>query len=143
MKASLAFFNELSAKLSVELSNQPERIRAALTNEGAESSAVIVSLRLHASVFENRVFRELTEEELEVVVLEEPEIALRGLADVVTHPAPGGVHFTVRSLLDAIEVTERQTRARSKWFGGIDVHHVFFEGLDRGDDGVWQIIWAS
>jgi len=35
------------------------------------------------------------------------------------------------------------TRDSSKWFGGIDVHHVFFEGIHLDEDDVWAIHWGS
>jgi hypothetical protein len=31
----------------------------------------------------------------------------------------------------------------SEWFGGVDVHHVFFEGLHEDVDGVWVANWGS
>jgi hypothetical protein len=30
-----------------------------------------------------------------------------------------------------------------RWLGGVDVHHVFFEGIKLGDDGVWGTGWGS
>ena len=74
-----------------------------------------------------------------------PSIRLRSRGDeeVVTHDAPNGSHFTVRELLRAVEETERRARPRSQWFGGIDVHHVCFEGLYLWDAGVWTILWGS
>ena len=34
-------------------------------------------------------------------------------------------------------------QGNSEWFGGVDVHHVFFEGIHLADDGVWDIYWGS
>jgi hypothetical protein len=39
--------------------------------------------------------------------------------------------------------TERQTRADSDWLDGVDVHHVYFEGLSGGTGGIWEINWGS
>ena len=33
--------------------------------------------------------------------------------------------------------------AQSEWFDGVDVHHVFFEGIHQDSDGVWEIYWGS
>jgi len=35
----------------------------------------------------------------------------------------------VQELLRAVELTEQKTRENTEWFGGIDVHHMYFEGL--------------
>jgi hypothetical protein len=141
--SALAFFKKLSGVLRIQLSEPTERITEALENQKATPTAVIVSLRLEATVYENDDFRELTEEELSRVVFEEPAIVLRGFGRAISHSAPNGVHFTVRDMLAAVEETERQTRGESEWFEGVDVHHVFFEGIHLGEDGVWEIHWGS
>jgi hypothetical protein len=56
--------------------------------------------------------------------------------------APDGATFTIRDLAAAIAKTERESRERGEWLGGIDVHHIFFEGLSFDDD-VWTISWGS
>jgi len=60
---------------------------------------------------------------------------------VVVHRAPSAGAFTVRDLLAAVEETERRTRAQSEWFGGVDIHHCFFQGIEVDDQGVWRISW--
>jgi hypothetical protein len=138
----LAFFNRISATLSIKLTEPAQPVAEGLQNQKAAPSATIQSLELRPSVYENEKFRPLTPKELDRVVLDEPEIRLRSLGEAVTHKAPNGEHFTVRDLLAAVEETERQTRAQSAWFGGIDVHHVFFEGI-HPEDGGWRIYWGS
>jgi hypothetical protein len=51
----------------------------------------------------------------------------------------------IDDLIAAIEETERRTRGNTQWFGEIDVHHVYFEGLVPAADaeGVWEIVWGS
>jgi len=140
----MEFLNTLSGTLEIELTEAPERIAPNLDNMKAPASARIERLALKAQVFENDDLRPLTEEELERVVWQGPEIRLIGEnGAAVAHRAPNGKSFTVREVLAAIEETERQTRGSSEWFGGIDVHHVFFEGLEQEDDNCWQILWGS
>lgn len=144
-RSNLEFFSNLSATLEVELTEPAEPV-ANLANLAAKPEAEIVDVRLCAQVFEEKEqdFRDLTEEELALVVLAEPRIRLRGeAADVIEHEAPDGRSFTVREMLAAIEETERRTRGNSEWLGGIDVHHCFFEGIYQAEDGVWQIEWGS
>ena len=140
---SLEFFNELSGKLKIELSEPSREITESLHNRAAPPTASIVSVRLDASVFERDDFRPLTEAELGQIVLTESEIRMAGRGDVVVHRAPAGGVFTVRDLLAAVEETERRTRAQAEWFGGVDIHHCFFEGIELDDQGVWRISWGS
>ncbi|GAB2663226.1 hypothetical protein GCM10027088_47380 [Nocardia goodfellowii] len=76
-------------------------------------------------------------------MLESPVLNLRGFGDPVEHRASNGKWFTVRDLVTAIAETERRTRQQSQWYGGVDVHHVYFEGIHEGADGVWEIYWGS
>ncbi|OWK38522.1 hypothetical protein [Fimbriiglobus ruber] len=141
----LEFFNSLSGRLEVELSVPAEPI-GDLENLRAPADAQMVRLELRAEVFnrDTEDFRPLTPDELESVAFRGRSIQLRSEdGEAVSHDAPNGSFFTVRELLQAVEETERRTRAQSEWFGGIDVHHVFFEGIHPGDGGVWDIYWGS
>ena len=141
----LQFFNSLSGKLKIELTVPPEQI-GNLDNVRATPEAKIKSLKLTAEVFNRdaKIFRELTPEELQSVAFRASRITLRGEGgSTVTHAAPNGAFFTVQDMLKAVEETERQARGNSEWLGGVDVHHVFFEGIHPGDDGIWEIYWGS
>ena len=140
---SIRLPDALSATLEIELSEPTSSISEALENQKASSTAKITSVRLRASMVDGNDLRDATEEELNQLAFDQPEIELRSYGDAVTHRAPNGASFTLRDLLSAIEETERRTRHQSEWFGGIDAHHVFFEGLEREPDGVWQIGWGS
>lgn len=143
---ALEFFNRLTGRLELELSEPPVQIAPALLNMRAPESARLVKVALELEYFEEGADdpRPLTEEEWALVVLRTPTLVLRGEAEEpVEHRALNGEHFTVRELVDAIIATERATRGMSEWFGGIDVHHVYFEGIDEEDDGSWTISWGS
>lgn len=147
---ALAFFNGLSGRLEIELTEAPERISPALQNLRASPSATIARLSLRAEVYEREsasgpaLFRPLTEDELERVVIRDPQVTLIGEGrDAITFDAPNGASFTVRDLLAAVEETERRSRGDSEWYGGIDVHHVFFQGIHYDTDGLWRISWGS
>merc|ERR1712150_155897 len=53
--------------------------------------------------------------------------------------------FTVRQIFDIVEEFEMQARPLNKWFGGIDAHHIYFEGFDKidGKDNHYRINWGS
>jgi hypothetical protein len=141
----LEFFNGISATLEIEMSSPPENI-GDTANQRALPTATIKSLALKAQVVEGDPpkGRELTGKELQGVAFQGATIQLRGEGGVtVTHQAANGQAFTVQELLKAVEDTERQSRPSSEWFGGVDMHHVYFEGIAEGEDGVWDIQWGS
>lgn len=144
----LEFFNTIGGKLEIELDVPAEPV-GELLNVRATPEAKVVRMELQAEIFnpDDETFRPLTPEELDGVAFRGGSITLRSEdGEPVTHAAPNGTFFTVRELLRAVEETERQTRAQTEWLGGIDVHHVFFEGIhpsEEGDDGVWDIYWGS
>lgn len=141
----LDFFNSLSGYLAIEL-DAPARPMAGLENIQASPDARIVRLELQAEYYDRETgeVRPLTPAELERVVFRGRSIQLRSEdGEPVTHHAPNGEHFTVTELLRAVEETERQTRGQSEWFGGVDVHHVYFEGVHPAEDGAWEICWGS
>lgn len=145
---ALDFFNGLSATLEIQLTEPASQIAENLANLKASPQAEIAHLSLEAKVFneEDESFRALTPEELSIVILPISRIQLKGESgDIVEHKAPNGKDFTIKDLIKAVEETERKTRGDSEWFGGIDVHHVFFEGIyqDEDDKDVWEIWWGS
>jgi hypothetical protein len=142
----LAFFNSLSGRLDIQLTESPSPITDSLYNLAAPPTARIASVELRLDAFEEDKgdFRPLTEDEWNRVAFRDSTIQLRGAGErVVEHRASNGRWFSTRELAKAIEETERQTRGYSNWFGGIDVHHVFFQGIELGDDGVWSTSWGS
>lgn len=141
----LTFFNSLSGRLKIDLDIPAEQV-GHLTNLRASPTARVVRLTLEAEVFirDTGEFRPLNPEEWDAVAFRGRSIRLRtDDGEAVLHHAPNGSFFTVRELLQAVEETERRTRDRSEWLGGVDIHHIFFEGIHPGEDGVWQIYWGS
>ena len=141
----LEFFNSLSGELEIQLTAPTENI-GNLANQRAPSDARIKSLKLVAEVVDesSNTTRQLTVEEMRSVAFQGASIQLRGAAEQTTaHQAPNGEYFTVRDLLNAVEEAEWRSRGDSEWFGGVDVHHVYFEGIYQADDGIWDIYWGS
>jgi hypothetical protein len=145
-QAGLDFFNALSGHLDVTLTEPAKPLSEHVMNLQAAPTAQIASIALRLSVYQpdkDEKFRDLTDDEWQRVVLCAASIRMCGETDkIVEHAAPAGA-FTVRDLAAAIAETERQGRGDSNWLGGIDVHHVFFEGIEQNDDGVWAIRWGS
>lgn len=110
----------------------------------APPTARVKSVKLRAEVFENNDVRPLTEEELNSIALRQPSVTLQNdSGKQVTHRASNGAHFTVRELLNAVEETERKLRAETEWLGGVDVHHIYFEGIEPIGPATFQILWGS
>ena len=143
--SGLDFFNRISGTLEIELS-EPAKPVGNLLNVAASPDAEICSIKLRPYFIEEDADdgRDLTPDELALVVIPQPTIRLRGEGgSVVEHQAPNREHFTVADLLQAIEETERRTRGESEWLGGVDVHHIYFEGIAKDSDGSWMILWGS
>jgi hypothetical protein len=140
----LAFLNKrISGHLDVELTEAPVKVSPGLENRKATATAALKDVTLEAKVFTDDDFRPLTAAELDLVVFRGPSLRLLSYGGAVTHPAPRCGRFTVRDVLAAVEETERRTRGDSEWFDGVDVHHVYFEGLQLTDDGAWIVHWGS
>lgn len=52
-------------------------------------------------------------------------------------------YFTIQEMVDMVVEFEKVDRPKTRWFGGIDAHHVFFEGLRKQKDGSYSVCWGS
>ena len=52
-------------------------------------------------------------------------------------------YFTTKQMVDMVIAFEKVDRPKSSWFGGIDAHHVWFEGVKKDEDGFYFIRWGS
>ena len=53
-------------------------------------------------------------------------------------------YFTIQEVIANIIDFEMARRPKTNWFGGIDDHHVFFEGMIPNADGAsFNICWGS
>ena len=121
-------------------------ISEALINECAEPSARIKSMKLELQMYNRdseENFRDLTVSELDAIVLDEDNIILYDYLskEKTKHSFAGPI--TLRDLQTAIELHEEQVRSKTEWFGGVDIHHIFFEGLTLLDDGSYNVSWGS
>ena len=131
---NLKEFNDIysGSILEIELSKKRKKISKNLLNEKAPPDALIKNLTL--------VPIELPSKE---VVLKCKTLKIRGRSgEIIEHKCN---HFTAADLIKAIEKTECLTRSDTEWFGGIDVHHIYFEGLhkDPSNPDVYDVYWGS
>src|SRR5271170_5702216 len=118
-----------SGSLNIILTKKPKEISPNLLNSAAPADAKVKKVKFDYSINNiNCNGRDVTDEELDKTIIYVNKIKITGRSGrSVTHDAPNSKNFTVRELFKAIEKTEFETRgdAKGKWFGGIDVHHVF------------------
>jgi hypothetical protein len=145
IQANFEFFNRLCGNIKNELT-EPAEHYGNMANLAAKPSAKIVDIKYYPQVWEEDKdeLHDLTEAELQLEIFQHPSIRLRGEGEVVVeHSAPNGNSFTIQDMIIAIEVTERKSRGSSEWLGGIDVHHIYFEGIHQDENGDWEIHWGS
>lgn len=146
-KISLKAFNNMFSMgaLEIELTKKPKQISKMLLNVSASPNAKIKSIKFRPNVwnddFDDR-FVKPTKEQLANIVIEKPTITVKSDGGTVTFDAPNGEYFTAGNLIKVIEKTERKTRKNTEWFGGIDVHHIYFEGLHK-EGKYYTIYWGS
>ena len=50
---------------------------------------------------------------------------------------------TGEEMADIVVEFEKEDRPKTEWFGGIDAHHIFFEGMHKNKDNSYTIHWGS
>jgi hypothetical protein len=141
----LEFFNKLGGQLEIQLSEQTVPINPKVANRKATSNATIKGVVMKGEFYESDEigYRDLLKSELDQIAFNGSSIILSGAGnEPVEHQASNKSFFTVKELFKAIEITELKTRHKTDWFGGINVHHVYFEGIEC-QNGTWLIYWGS
>ena len=94
----------------------------------------------------------LTQEELDVPAFIGSEISLssvrfdrKGKKVTASHMSfcNHAGYFTIQEMVDMVVEFEKVDRPKTCWFGGIDAHHIYFEGLRKEKDGSYRILWGS
>ena len=52
-------------------------------------------------------------------------------------------HFTVDDVIRCVVEFDREARPKTKWLGGIDCHHIFFDGFHETSEGYYVPLWGS
>jgi hypothetical protein len=146
-------FNKLTFTLQIEVSAMAPR--PGLYNEFAAPGADMLGIGISDPyVYERDDGKEehagepgdITADDLASIALLKPSITFYDDCTnyEATFPAPAGqVYFTVSDLLNTLVAWEQQNRPRTEWFGGMDIHHVFFEGLEPNAEGKYYVAWGS
>ena len=51
--------------------------------------------------------------------------------------------FTVTEFMECIVEFEKEDRPKSRWGGGVDCHHIFYDGLMYKEGKGYKILWGS
>jgi len=141
-------FNNLSGTIEIELTEDKQSLGNTWMVRASET-AHIKNISWDPQVCQRKnkewFFRPLTDEERSLVAFKEPTIRVYTYEnrELVEHRAPNGKFFTVDDMMAMVQRHELQTRGGSEWFGGIDCHHIYFEGLHPKEDGTWEMYWGS
>jgi hypothetical protein len=86
---------------------------------------------------------ELSEEELKTAAFVGDQITFEGPSGTVMTFKTVKGYFTVLELVRVIVEFEKHDRPKTNWFGGIDTHHIYFEGIASCNNGIHSIYWGS
>jgi hypothetical protein len=140
------FNNKFGGTLHITLNKPSKPVAPMMANQKAQPGSKLVDIVFEPQVYDPVGDGKPKEKDLNKVVISAPQITLVGEnGESVTLPAPNGKNFTVGNLFDAIGETERKTRGSSNWMGGIDLHHIYFEGLYEvgNTPHTYLIAWGS
>jgi hypothetical protein len=146
-------FNKLSFTLEVEVSE--EAPRPGMYNAYAAPGATMMGIGISDPYIYSRddadeeqegELGDITSDDLASIALMKPSITFYDDQTnyEATFQAPAGQgYFTVSDLLNTLVAWEQQNRPRTEWFGGMDIHHVFFEGIEPNAQGKFYVAWGS
>ncbi|KAJ3038263.1 hypothetical protein HDV00_000860 [Rhizophlyctis rosea] len=96
---------------------------------------------------DSATFRSMTTEEWQSTAYAAPFIVFGTMDgdhdETMRLEAEDAKGFSVRELVQCVERWEQVDRVRSEWFGGVDCHHVFFEGVEVDEEGIARVCWGS
>lgn len=142
MKTNKTFekFNnqQFNARLEIILTENTTKLSPNLMNCFASPTATVNLVKFN-------LYNKLSKNELSKIIINKNMIVLESFKISTKFSAPNGTNFTVTDIIKCIEEHETLARINSKFFGGIDVHHVLFEGLElmEGTDDTFHISWGS
>lgn len=142
--------NSISCTLDIVTDRTPLGVPG-LLNRFEQPGAKMLSCEMsHPAIFTGNDLVDMTPGELSAVACDGPKplpakihlsSGFEGLGEL-QFTAANGKWFTVQEFLDVVGKLETAVRGETEWFGGIDAHHVYFEGL-MGANGRYSVEWGS
>ena len=149
-----AFNKNVTFILGVE-TDQPPVQHFPLLNRFEDPNSKVVDIYCNEITYYDKELEEqvpFTQEELDVPAFIGSEISLssvrfdrKGKKVTASHMSfcNHAGYFTIQEMVDMVVEFEKVDRPKTCWFGGIDAHHIYFEGLRKEKDGSYRILWGS
>ena len=147
-------FNSISTTLNIETTNtQPQQ--GMLLNRFENGNSQIKSMSFsQPQMYVDDDFIDFDKEQMNRIGFTDNSITIYALRydmrdssktteTKMTFNAKNGKNFTFKELLDCVLEFEKVDRPKTLWFGGVDCHHVYFEGLHLNKNGSYSIFWGS
>lgn len=140
--------NDFGFTLSIDLDIPPAQTSEFLLNLQADPTATLLDIKAcHIAHWNDELQEHIdySEEQLNTLVVYDKKTIefMDELSDArKSYDFPTN-RVTVRQLVDAIVDFEKISRPKYKWSGGIDCHHIFYEGIYLTEDGAYSIHWGS
>ena len=120
--------------------DKPSQQIGSLLNHCEDTDATLLNIsRTEIERWVNDHMETLTPKELDEIVFTGPITFTNKVTKTFKNDKG---YFTVRELVDNIVEFEKEDRLASDWFGGVDTHHRFFEGIYKDKDA-YRICWGS
>ena len=95
-------------------------------------------------IYDGEQSHAVTDEELDEMIYPDAEITIYNDETKIRTLFHNDNGFTARRMLANVLEFENESRQHTNWFGGIDAHHIFFEGLHWSpEDDAYIIFWGS
>lgn len=147
--------DDISFVLNIQLSKPPAPIgrqpggQFYLLNLQADEDATLTDITVDEIYRTEEPYKKFTNEEINnLVIYEKDEIEFRFKHfEDRSRNASKKYYFpsnkvTIKQFVDAIIDFEKLTRPMNLWCGGIDCHHIFYEGIS-GQNGSYIILYGS
>lgn len=139
--------NDIQFTLSIKLDVPPAPMSEFLLNLRADNNAKLVDIKVCDICRWDDTLEDLiaySEEQLNnLVIFDKNTIEFKDEDHSrKTYHFPTN-RVTIRQFVDAIVDFEKISRPKSEWFGGIDCHHIFYEGIYPDANGTYSIFWGS
>ncbi len=141
--------DDISFTLDITLDIPPAPMSSFLVNLQADKNAKLLDIKAtFVTRFDHRRQEHIeysAEQQNTLIIYDKDSIEFKGRKGLKkTYHFPSN-RVSMKQFIDAIVDFEKFDRPTYQWSGGIDCHHIFYEGCsnDGAEDGAYFISWGS
>ena len=134
--------SKLLWSLCFDMSEPSLPLKPLLNHRETPNSNIVSLTHSTISIFDEGEGVDLTDEELNQPGFIGAQITLCDTDTKISYKNEKG-YFTILELVEVIVEFEKVARTKTTWFGGIDTHHIYFEGVTPCSDEGWYTHWGS